>query len=74
MCPGRSCWNHNTYARLEEGDAPEVLLSSPQFQKFALAQIDKWLDIAVDWLLLGSRILVVHYEMMLVDPMKELDR
>ena len=47
---------------------------SDKFQRFAEVEVDKWLDIAVDWLVLGSRLHVVHYELLHLDTDNELDR
>ena len=61
-------------ANLSERETGDSDLNSHKFLYFAHQQIDKWVDIATDWILLGSNLLGVHYEMMVVDMDKELDR
>ena len=73
----RSSWNHFTTESLTDVslDLEENLIRSPQFQTFAHAQIDKWRDTATDWLLLGTPgLLVVHYELLVEDLDREVDR
>ena len=51
------------------------MIHSPQFQIFAMVQIDIWRDTATDWLLLGTPgLLVVHYELLVEDLDREVDR
>ena len=44
------------------------------FQKSALSEVQVWRDIAVDWLLVGREVMVVHYEDMVRDTRKQLER
>ena len=63
----RSSWNH-----LQEKTDLDV--GSPEFQRFAVEEIKKWRDIAVDWLATSPNLLVVHYEHLREDPERELRR
>ena len=63
----RSSWNH-----LQEKTDLDV--GSAEFQRFAVEEIKKWRDIAVDWLATSPKLLVVHYEHLREDPERELRR
>ena len=63
----RSSWNH-----LQEKTDLDV--GSPEFQRFAVEEIKKWRDIAIDWMATSPKLLVVHYEHLREDPEKELRR
>ena len=39
-----------------------------------MAEAQKWEDLAVDWLLLAPRILVVHYEELVANHQQQLAR
>jgi hypoxanthine phosphoribosyltransferase len=39
-----------------------------------LSEVKVWRDTAVDWLLVGREVLVVHYEDMVKDTRKQLER
>ena len=63
----RSSWNH-----LQE--KTDLGLGTPQFQIFAVEEIKKWRDLAIDWMASSSKLLVVHYEHLREDPERELRR
>ena len=68
-----SAWKH---CRVGVGtQAYDIQSSTHQFQSFVFHQVDKWRQLAVDWLLLSSPgLTVVHYERMLKDPEGEVER
>jgi hypothetical protein len=63
----RSSWNHlqNTV---------DLELGSPEFQRFAVAEVAKWRDLAADWLVASPHLLVLHYEHLLEDWQREVRR
>ena len=62
-----SSWNH-----LQE--RVDLDLDTAEFQRFAMEEVGKWRDLAVDWLATSRRVLVVHYEKLKEDPEREVRR
>ena len=44
------------------------------FQRSALSEVKVWKEIAIDWLLVGKEVMVVHYEDMVMDAREQLER
>ena len=64
-------WNHNTDVTEEPVDQD---IDTPRFTRFVEAELARWRDTALDWILLADHLLVVHYEDLLVDPVYQLER
>ena len=67
----RSWWNHNKDVTEEPIDQD---IDTPRFTRFVEAELDRWRDTALDWILLADHLLVVHYEDLLADPLLQLKR
>ena len=67
----RSWWNHKKDASEEPIDQD---IDTPRFTRFVEAELDRWRDTALDWILLADHLLVVHYEDLLADPLLKLKR
>ena len=66
----RSSWNH---FQKYEGNI-DVDVGSPEFQSFALNEVEKWLDLIVDWVLLSPQLVVVHYELLKLNQEREVKK
>ena len=67
----RSWWNHKKDASEEPIDQD---IDTPRFTRFVEAELDRWRDTALDWILLADHLLVVHYEDLLADPLIQVER
>ena len=55
----RSCWNHRY------GEGVDSNIFSGSFFKFAWDEIDRWLEVITDWVILSTNLYIVHYENLL---------
>ena len=62
----RSSWNH-IY-----GGGLDLSIYSTKFKQFACEESDMWLQIIIDWMLIGNNVIVVFYEDLVKDWEKEL--
>ena len=67
----RSWWNHKKDASEEPIDQD---IDTPRFTRFVEAELDRWRDTALDWILLADHLLVVHYEDLLANPLLQVER
>ena len=49
----------------------DVDVGSPAFQSFALNEVQMWVDLIFDWVLLSPNVLVIHYELLKEDHERE---
>ena len=62
----------NLLAALSTRERQHENIDKEHFARFALEQLDMWRNIIMDWVVLGTEVLVVHYEDFLEDKIGQL--
>ena len=62
----------NLLAALSTRERQHENIDQEHFARFALEQLDMWRNIIIDWVVLGTEVLVVHYEDFLEDKIGQL--